>query len=108
LIIIGVGFPWKFISYLLGHVVCLADDLLRSNHEQVLEVPMNETLDFLVALNGFDVLKGNEDERQGRQYDRQAKCQEETRTCVFPFQLHRGAENTSDSTGLCQAQVKIC
>jgi hypothetical protein len=70
---------------------------------------MNQRFDLLVALDRFDVLKVNEDERQGGQYygETEREHQPETRIAVS-FGLHRGPEDTPGRPGLCQGQVKYC
>ena len=56
---------------------------------------MDQCFDFLVALDRFDVLKVNEDERQCGQHHRQTKRKDEPETRVaFSFGLHCRPENT--------------
>ena len=108
-LVIRIGFGRKSISGFFRQLISLAADLLRGDRKQVLKVAMNHRLDFLVALDRFDVLKVNEDESQRRQHHGQTKRKDETETSIgFSFRLHCGAEDTPDSAGLCQAQVKIC
>ena len=75
-----------------------------------MKVAMDQRFDFLVALDRFDVLKVNKDEGQGGQNHRKTKRKDEpeTRVSFSSFGLHGRPENTPDSAGLCQAEVKIC
>ena len=56
---------------------------------------MNQRLDLFVALDRFDVLEVNEDERQRRQHHGEAKRQHQPETRVaLSFGLHCGPEDT--------------
>jgi hypothetical protein len=64
---------------------------------------MNQRFDLFVALDRFDVLEINEDERQCRQNHGQTKREHQPEPSVaFSFGLHFGPEDTPGHAGLCQ------
>src|SRR5215216_7510884 len=109
-LVVRISFGRKSVTRSIGQFISRPVDLLRGACEQVQEIPMDQGFDFLVALDRFNVLKTSSDEGEGRQNHRKTKRkdQPETGVAFSSFGLHCGAENTPDSAGRCQAQVKIC
>src|SRR5215467_1142448 len=108
-LIVGVSVRRKYGFGVFGQFKSLGTDLLRGVGKQVLKVAMNQCFDFLVALDRFDVLKVNDDERQSRQNNRHAKRQDKAKTSIdFSSGLHCSAEDTPRHAVLCQGEVKIC